>query len=111
MIYQKANDLADRLAEVKTVSASRFVAQRYFAVGRTDQALTMLVQYVNLAPSDANVWQNAFDMLRFYYQDSEVYHYYLEKIAGLLTEWNAEHMGTITLSEENLAFLHALDLA
>ena len=104
-MLQQADEYAERLSKVNSNTVPIYLAQYYFDSDRPEKGIAMLKKYVNYVSSDETAWNQAFAMLRYYADDSEVFRSGIAEIARMLETWNAENMGEIQLDEETRAFL------
>ncbi len=82
-----------------------YLAEYYLRIDRVERAFEMVEKYVNYVSSDSNTWQQAFNLLQRFEQDSDVYRTGVAKIARMLEDWNAENMGEITVSADVQEFI------
>ena len=68
----------------------------------------LVLCYALSLPGLWSTWQQAFTMLQTYYDvDPDLAREETAKLYGELQTWNDEHMGTLSLAEENMAFIMA----
>ncbi len=101
----QADEFAEKLAKVDSNTIPVYLAEYYFRTDRPEEALKMIDKYVNYVSSRASAWQTAFDLMERYEEDTDAYRREVVRIGQMLETWNAENMGTITLSEQSQAFL------
>lgn len=104
-IQSNAADCAAKLQGVDSNTIPYYLAQYYFEQGDSAQAFAMLNKYTDYVAADPNTWQQSFDTIMQYYQDDPTY---LEGTTALyqkMLDWNAEHMGTLSLSESTMEWL------
>lgn len=65
----------------------------------------MLEKYVNYVSSDASAWQNVFNMLMAYEQNSAAFRQGTGRIIDLLNNWNEQNMGQIQLDAAAQEFI------
>ncbi len=107
-ILARADEHALRLAEVNSNTIPRHLAEYYFVTDRPEQAVEMLEKYIDYTMADSRTWQQAFTMLQTYYDvDPAIAREETAKLYGELQAWNDGHMGTLTLTEENMDFIMA----
>ena len=82
-----------------------YLAQAYFNLGQTEDAIRMLEKYVNYVPSDPATWNAAFNTLMTNIREEQVYVDGVQRIYDMMKQWESENMGTITLDETVSAFL------
>lgn len=107
-VRQKADGYALRLAKLDSNIIPMCLTEYYLRTGRPEQALEMAKQYVNYLSAYDTAWQIAFDLLEQYAWDTPEYRAGVLEIAGMLDDWNAEHLGDLTLTEKNLAFIASM---
>ena len=107
-VQDQAAEYAAHLGNVDSNTLPVHLAKYYFDAGDVMQGMAMIEKYVTYVSSDPTAWQTAFDVMESYESDSEAFRAGVIKIAQLLESWNAENMGTITLSESNQAFLERM---
>ena len=104
-ILARADKYARRLGALDSNTVPIHLAGYYFQTGRTAEAVAMVEKYVGYVSSDAAAWQQAFDLLLRFEEDSEVYRAGVRRTAEMLEAWNGENMEEITLSEEAQALI------
>lgn len=104
-IQFKAAQYAEKLQKVDSNTIPLYLAQYYFEQGDNTQAFAMLNQYTDYVAADPETWQQSFNLIMQYYQEDPVY---LEGVPALyqkMLDWNAEHMGTLSLSDTTMGWL------
>ncbi|HIY21339.1 MAG TPA: O-antigen ligase family protein [Candidatus Flavonifractor merdigallinarum] len=104
-IQFKAAQYAEKLQEVDSNTIPLYLAQYYFEQGDNTQAFAMLNQYTDYVAADPETWQQSFDLIMQNYQEDPVY---LEGVTALyqkMLDWNAEHMGTLSLSDTTMGWM------
>ena len=104
-IQRQADRYAQRLERLDSNTVPIDLAHYYFQTGRIGKAMAMVEKYVSYVSSDAEAWQQAFDLMLRYEEDQEVYRAGVLRVAQLLDAWNAENMGKITVSESAQALI------
>ncbi len=104
-IKDRADKYAQRLEQVDSNSIPIGLAEYYFNTGRTEKAIAMVEKYVDYVSSDAAAWQRAFDLLLANEKYTDVYRAGVQRVAAMLERWNAENLGTVTLSDEAMALI------
>ena len=104
-ILARADKYARRLAELDSNTVPIHLADYYFQTGRTAEAVAMVEKYVGYVSSDAAAWQQAFDLLLRFEEDSEAYRAGVRRTAEMLAQWNGENMEEITVSAEAQALI------
>ena len=108
-VLARADEHALRLAQVDSNTIPRHLAEYYFVTGRPEQAVEMLEKYIDYTAADSRTWQQAFSILQAYWSvDLDLTRAETAKLYGELQTWNEEHMGTLTLSQENLDFIRVM---
>ena len=107
-VRQQAEQYAQRLAQVDSNSIPIYLADYYFATSRPAQAFEMIEKYVSYVSSDPATWETAFHLLMAYAQDTPEFRDGTARIYQMLSDWNAQNMGTISLSEQTTAFLQSV---
>ncbi len=107
-IQAQGEEFAQRLAKVNSNTIPVYLAQHYFKRGNVEQGFAMLEKYVTYVSSSPETWDTAIAVAQQYLQPTPEYLAGLDRIEQLLKEWNQANMGTITLSEQNRAFLEAV---
>lgn len=102
---RKADNYAARLEKIDSNSIPIYLAEYYLAAGRVEQGMAMAEQYVRYVSADSAIWQQTFDLLEGYEQDTEAYRAGVARIADLFDAWNEENMGEISLNEYAWAFI------
>lgn len=101
----KAAQYAERLQKVDSNTIPLYLAQYYFEQGDNTLAFAMLNKYTDYVAADPNTWQQSFNLIMQYYQENPVY---LEGVPALyqkMLDWNAEHMGTLSLSDTTIGWM------
>lgn len=101
----QADQYAERLSRVDSNSIPFYLADYYLTLGRMEPGMRMLEKYTDYTASDSTTWQSAFDLLEWHAVDTEQFRSEVERLATRMDAWNEEHLGTVVLSEKNLAFL------
>lgn len=104
-VREQADRYAARLAQVDSNTIPIYLTEYYLRTGRPQLGLEMAEKYVDYTSSNAETWQEAFDLLEIFEEDTDLYRAGVVRIAGMLEAWNAENMGSIQLSEESMAFI------
>ena len=104
-ILAQADEYAARMSAQDSNTAPFFVARYYFETGRPEQALPMLVKYVDYVASDADGWNSAFALLIEHWQDTDVFRDGAARLKGMLEDWNAANMGSVRVDQEVQDFL------
>lgn len=104
----QANQYAERLSRVNSNSIPFYLADYYLTLGRMEPGMRMLEKYTDYTASDSTTWQSAFDLLEWHAVDTEQFRSEAECLAARMDAWNEEHLGTVVLSEKNLAFLERM---
>ena len=107
-IRAKADAYALRLSRVNSNTIPLYLAEYYFRTDRTEEGLRMLEKYVSYVPANPAAWEQTFSLLEQYEEDSDVYRDGVRRVASLLEQWNAEHMGKISLSDGAQALVAAV---
>ena len=108
-VLARADEHALRLAQVDSNTIPRHLAEYYFVTGRPEQAVEMLEKYIDYTAADSRTWQQAFAILQTYWSvDLDLTRAETAKLYGELQTWNEEHMGTLTLTQENLDFIRVM---
>lgn len=104
----QADQYAERLSRVDSNSIPFYLADYYLTLGRMEPGMRMLEKYTDYTASDSTTWQSAFDLLEWHAVDVEQFRTEAEHLAARMDAWNEEHLGTVVLSEKNLAFLERM---
>lgn len=104
----QADQYAERLSRVDSNSIPFYLADYYLTLGRIEPGMRMLEKYTDYTASDSTTWQSTFDLLEWHAEDTEQFHSEVEHLAARMDVWNEEHLGTVGLSEKNLAFLERM---
>ncbi len=107
-IRQQAEQYAQRLAQVDSNSIPIYLAEYYLATNRPEQAFAMIEKYVSYVSSNPATWETAFHLLMAYAQDTPEFRDGTARIYQMLSDWNAQNMGTISLSEQTTAFIQSI---
>lgn len=104
----QADQYAERLSRVDSNSIPFYLADYYLTLGRMEPGMRMLEKYTDYTASDSTTWQSAFDLLEWHAVDTEQFCTEVERLAARMDAWNEGHLGTVVLSEKNLAFLERM---
>ena len=102
---QKADRYAASLEKCNAHSTPFYLTEYYMETGRPAQAFEMAQKYAAHMAASSNAWQELFNLLERYETDTPLYREGISALAQMREEWNAQNLGTITLSAENEAFL------
>ena len=70
----------------------------------------MLNKYTDYVAADPNTWQQSFDTIMQYYQDDPAYQEGTAALYQKMLDWNAEHMGILSLSDVTMGWLEKFGL-
>lgn len=104
-IRQKADGYAERLGRIDSNIIPYYLAAYYLDQGQVGQGLEQAERYVRYVSADGDVWQDTFNLLEGYEQDTAEYRAGVAHIADLLDAWNGENLGKIALDEQTQAFI------
>jgi len=104
-VYVQAQEYARRLSQVDSNTIPPYLAKYYFSIRQQENAMAMLEKTVDYMPSYSGAWQEVFDILEAHDEDTPEYRGWVEKLYEKFETWNAENMGSVTLSEANLRYL------
>ena len=104
-IHLQADKYAQRLERLNSNTVPIYLARYYFKSGRTEKAMAMVEKHVTYVSSDAEAWQQAFNLMIRYEEDRDVFRAGVLRIAQLLDAWNAANMEEITVSESAQALI------
>lgn len=108
-ILARADEIALTLAQVDSNTIPRYLTEYYFVTGRPEQAVEMLEKYIDYTTADSRTWQQAFTILQTYSAvDEDLVRAETARLYDELQTWNEEHMGTLTLAQENLDFIRVM---
>lgn len=107
-IYTQANSYAQRLGKLKSNAIPPYVAQYYFSTDQRQLAYEVLDRYVTYLISDNESWQTAFDLLESYSDGSAEEKAEVMKLYQQFQTWNEQNMGSLSLRENNLAYIESL---
>lgn len=102
---EQADRYALRLEEKGSTDAPYNLTVYYLETGRMEKAMETARLYVSEKIGDVYAWQWLLDLLERYEEDTPLFREGVLELARMREEWNAGHIGTITLTEENEAFL------
>ena len=104
-IIHQADGYAAQLSRVDSNTIPLYLAEYYFQMDRPADAIQMLEKYADYVAANPDTWYSVFQMLQQYQQDTQEYRAGVLSIYQMLQDWNAENMGTITLTEDEMAFV------
>ncbi len=96
-IQKQADKYAEHLAKVNSNTIPFYLAEYYFGNNRQEEAFAMLEKYVNYVSSDASAWQNVFNMLINFEQNTTSFRQGAARIVEIMNNWNEQNMGQIQL--------------
>lgn len=102
---EQADRYALRLEKKGTTEAPYHLTRYYLETGRTEKAMETARLYASGQIASSAAWQWLLEMLEKYEEDTPVFRDGIAELARMREEWNANNIGTITLTEENEAFL------
>lgn len=106
-VQEQAEQYAQRLAQVNSNSVPIYLAEYYFVTERPTQAFAMLEKYASYVSSNPYTWESAFQLVQAYAQDTPEFREGTARIYQMLSDWNTQHMGTISLDEQTMAFVQS----
>ena len=109
-IQFKAAQYAQKLQKVDSNTIPLYLAQYYFEQGDNTQAFAMLNQYTDYVAADPETWQQSFNLIMQYYQEDPVYLEGVKALYQKMQDWNAEHMGTLILSDTTVGWMEQFGL-
>lgn len=101
----QADEYAERLSRMDSNTVPIYLAQYYFNTKRTGRGFDMLEKYVDYVASDVTAWQNAFDLLQQYEEETGAYWEGVTRMVKKLEDWNENNMGSIKLDDSTMAFI------
>ena len=104
-IRLQADEYAERLSRMDSNTVPIYLAQYYFNTKRTGRGFDMLEKYVDYVASDVTAWQNAFDLLQQYEEETGAYWEGVTRMVKKLEDWNENNMGSIKLDDSTMAFI------
>lgn len=107
-VRAQADEYARQLSQVSSNTIPRFLADYYLSLGRTELGLEMAEKYTAYMASDSKAWQNAFDILEKYEEDTETFRSGVKRLAEQMDAWNLENLGTVQVSEASMAFIERM---
>lgn len=105
VIYTKAMEYADKLSVLPSNTMAIYLADFYFATDQQAKAFGQLEKHVTYMASSEEDWQYVFQLLETYHQEDAEYTAEVAKLYQWFEDWQAKNMGTLTLTEENRAYL------
>ena len=102
---RKADEYAARLERLDSNIIPYYLAEYYLDSGRTEHGLELAERYVTYVASDLVTWQNTFELLELYEQDTPEYRAAVAHMADLLDTWNRDNLGHIEVDEQAQAFI------
>ena len=104
-IQERAADYAANLQKVDSNTIPLYLAQYYFELGENDQAFAMLNKYTDYVAAAPETWQQSFDLIMQYQEDDADFAAKASDLYQKMLDWNAEHMGTLSLSDTTMDWL------
>lgn len=104
-VTAQAEEYAERLSQLNSNTIPLELARYYLASGRITEGMEMAEKYANYLSASSTAWNNLFTTLAYYEQSNEEYLAGVARIAALMDQWNADHIGTIELEESSQEFL------
>ncbi len=107
-VLEKANEYALRLAAADSNSIPPYLAQFYLSTGQAEQAVATLDKYLDYCSADSEAWQTTFHILQSYSEEVPQCRDAAIKFYQKFQAWNADNMGSLTLTEENQQYLQSI---
>ena len=107
----KASKYAQKMSSSNSRTIPRYLAEYYWQAGEPDKAFSFLCRYVELNKSSEEAWQTSFDILStkiFLAGDYVTFRQGVLDLYARLLELNESRMESLSLSDKNLEFIHAL---
>ena len=104
-VREQADRYALRLEKKGTSDAPYSLTEYYLETGRMEKAMETARQYASGKIASNVSWRRLLELLERYEEDTPLFREGVLELARMREEWNAGHIGTITLTEENEAFL------
>ena len=104
----QAGEYAEQMKKVQSNTVSFYLTRYYFETGNVESALEMAEKHVHYLAASSSAWNDILALAAAYepvYGSDAAYQEGISSIAAFLETWEAEHMGSIQLSESNQAFL------
>ena len=109
-VQSNAADCAAKLQGVDSNTIPYYLAQYYFEQGDSAQAFAMLNKYTDYVAADPATWQQSFNLIMQYYQDDPTCQEGVTALYQKMLDWNAEHMGILSLSDVTMGWLEQFGL-
>lgn len=103
--WVKAEEYAQRLDKVQSNQIHFYLSMYYFTRGEVETAMEMAMKHARFTASNSEQWNNLFDLLEQYEQNTPQYREGVACLADFMKQWDGEHMGSIELNERSQAFL------
>lgn len=107
-ILEKANQYAVRLAAVDSNSIPPYLAHFYLSTDQAEEAFSTLNKYVDYCSADSDAWQQTFLILQAYSEELPQCREAAKEIYQKFQTWNADNMGSLTLTAENQQYLNEI---
>lgn len=98
-VREKADHWAEELRKVDSNTIPFHLARYYFLTGRQEDAFAMIEKYTNYTSSDPDCWQESFDLMLSFYDETSAFRQQVLHIADNMEQWNTANMGSLTLAE------------
>lgn len=109
-VYSTANEYAQRLGQVGSISIPPYLANYYFATDQPEEAIAALKKYVNYVSSNSETWQTAFTFMETWTMPYPQCQTAAAEFYEMFQSWNEAHMGSLTLTEANRQYLATLGI-
>lgn len=104
-IISRAEEIAEKLAAVNSNTIPIHLSEYYLSNQNMELGFSMAEQYGSYLSASSNAWNNLFTMLEQFRDNSSEYKAGIQRVADIMYQWDETHIGSITLTPENQAFL------
>lgn len=110
-IQRNALDYAARMEQLQSNSVHLYLAEYYFKMGETTNAMQSVDRHLEYVSSDSAEWERTVKLLMAYESDSDAFRAGVQRLGQSLKEWNEANIGDVVLGEEYLIFLHRMGVS
>lgn len=106
-VRETADYWAEKLRKVDSNTIPYHLARYYFLTDRQEDAFAMIEKYTNYTSSDPACWQESFELMFSFYDETSAFRQQVLHIADNMEQWNTANMGSLTLSEATMQRLQS----
>lgn len=109
-VQDQTRKFVEELSKEDSNTVPILLADYYFKNGEMEKGFAMVEKYVRYVSSDQDAWNQAYQVLIAYYEDTDLYREGFTRIAQFMNEWNEGNLGHITIDETTKLFYDAFGI-